>query len=206
MSRSSSRRGRGGRSRCRGRSGRRCCGGCPRGVAPRSMQEVRGSCVRRCHGPPARSRASRLSAASERRAARSGLDHCPSMYASPAPVSPSGPCAVPRPCRGHVSRPGDRRSCRRRRGAGRPVQQRSGSRSGCARPWPAPLARPRLRARAAEPGSAVRRLRRSGRYSCAHRTVSGPGGGTPAALVPWPLAVPWRWKAAPLSHRRRACQ
>ncbi len=42
--------------------------------------------------------------------------------------------------------------------------------------------------------------------SGSHRAVPCPGGKAPATLVPWPLAAPWRWKDAPLSHSRRACQ
>ena len=49
-------------------------------------------------------------------------------------------------------------------------------------------------------GSVVRR------NSGAHRAASGPGGRVAATLVAWALAAPWRWKAAPLSHRRSACQ
>ncbi len=48
--------------------------------------------------------------------------------------------------------------------------------------------------------------------SSVHRTDPGPCGRVPGTAVPrtvavpLPLAAPWRWKAAPLSHRRSACQ
>ena len=50
-SRSSSRRGTAGRSRCPGRSARRCSGGCRRGVAPRAMSDRAPHLER--HAPPA---------------------------------------------------------------------------------------------------------------------------------------------------------
>ena len=87
-SRSASRRGRADRSRCRGRSGPRCCAGsrsCCGGADARGSARAgagRGTSRRRAPAPPG------SAPPGEAAPARSGLDQRPSMYASPPPVSP----------------------------------------------------------------------------------------------------------------------
>ena len=78
-----------GRSRCRGRSARRCCVGYPHACSSAGGGR---SSDRSGPGPePAAGQGERLALAGgqAQECPRSGLDHRPSMYASPAPVSPS---------------------------------------------------------------------------------------------------------------------
>ena len=131
-SRSASRRGTVGRSRCPGRSARRCCGGSRSSCsgAPR-WARVRRSRSGTRHQPSGIASASRLRPASLSSAARSGLDHRPSMYASPAPTSPPSSIrtTAARSWIADLGRVGSRRD-RRSRAAARPAGPRSGGRPG----------------------------------------------------------------------------
>ena len=189
-SRSSSRRGTGGRSRCPGRSAPRCSGGCRSACsaapdARASGGAAAGRATSRPAAPAPRDCAPRARAAP----ARSGLDHRPSMYASPAPVSPPSSIRTS----AAASWIADLGASARRRVA-EDATLPSG-RTTVSRPTRIRARRRARPAAGARPGARAEAIRRT-RPACSPAIVASGGVGSSAR------AAPWRWNGAPRSHRR----